>query len=146
MENKISNWVNYKNIFGFGVLIYLVIFLIMSGFAAYDMRDTLTAKIITLAAIALVAFWGGKSLNPANMAEALKHSIGWVVIIVVLDALITARFTGFGIFSQWNVLLGYVLVVLTPLLAIAKAKEAPQTQTPPSPKPPSEPEPPSENA
>lgn len=111
-----NNKMNYKKLFGWGILFYVVAFLIMSGFIAYGAGTSFMAKISTIIAVAIVVFFAGRNLNESSAGGILKYSISWVIIVAILDVLFTVRFTGWGIFSLWNIWLGYVIILLLPLL------------------------------
>ena len=66
----------------------------------------------------------------------LKYSFSWVIVVAILNALISTRFTGFGFFSRWNVWFSYLLILLVPLLSVGpqralKIIENPETAAEP---------------
>ncbi len=120
---------NYKKLIGFGLLIYTAAFLVMSGFVAYGAQNSLTAKIITLLVIAIATCHAGKSVKKDSAAGIKKYSIGWVVIVFILNVLICSRFVD-NFFSQWNVWVGYALILLIPLLPCKCCKKSESKQQP----------------
>ena len=143
---------NYKKLFGFGVLIYVVVFLIMSGFVAYDMGETLIAKIVALIGVAVVTYIAGRSLQAASRGQIIKYSIGWLVIVVILDVLLTLRFVDSAgeFFSDWSTIAGYIIILLLPLLTVCKScapgGEVSQPAAPAAPETPAAPEAPQSDA
>jgi len=109
---------DYKKLVGFGVLIWLVAFAVASAFVAYNAIETLLAKVTVPVAVGIAAFFAGKNLKLKELKEAVKYSGAWVVIGVLLDIVFTVPFTGWGIFTQWNVWLSYLLVLAIPPLTI----------------------------
>jgi cell division protein FtsW (lipid II flippase) len=106
----------------------------MSGFVAYEMQNSLLAKIVTLLAIAIVACFAGKCVRKDSATGIIKYSIGWVVIVFILNILICSRFVD-NFFSQWNVWVGYALILLIPLLSCKCCKKT-ESQQPTQPQQP----------
>jgi hypothetical protein len=79
--------------------------------------DSVAAKIIVPLAVGVAAFFAGRNLRLKSVSETLKYSATWIVIGILLDMVVTVPFTGWGIFAQWNVWLGYFLVLTAPILA-----------------------------
>lgn len=110
-------------IIGFGALIWVVAFMVVSVFIAFKIStDTVSAKIITIAAVFIATALIAKGLKPSSQIQAISFGIVWAIIGFILDAIITTRFTGWGIFYQPNILIGYLLIILTPLLAVKRGK------------------------
>jgi len=111
---------NYKKLFGFGVMIWAVAYLIATAFVAYGAMDALWAKTVLILVVAVVVFLAGKNLKSASVMNALKYSASWVVIGLILDMILTVPFTGWEIFSTWDLWVSYALVLLLPLLTVQK--------------------------
>lgn len=110
-------------VIGFGILIWVVAFMVVSVFIGFKIStDNVWVKVITTAAVFVATLLLAKSLKPSSQGKALLIGILWAVIGFVLDLIITTRFTGMAVFSQWNMLLGYLLIILTPLLAVKQGK------------------------
>jgi hypothetical protein len=110
----------YGKLIGFGVLLYAVVFLIMSGFTAYGSGDTFLTKIIALVALAIVAYLAGKNLRAGSMGEIIKYSLGWLIIVAILDYFFTLPFATTAVYSQWNLWVGYAIILLLPLITLSK--------------------------
>ncbi len=108
---------NYKKLIGFGILLWMVAFISASVFIGAKAIDSIIAKITVPLAVGTVALFPGNSLKLNSVSETLKYSIDWVAIGVLLDIAVTVPFTGWGIFAQWNIWLGYCLVLIAPILA-----------------------------
>jgi hypothetical protein len=108
-------------IIGFGALIYAVAFVVVSAFIGFQIpSDNLAVKLATIGCVLLTIILAAKSLKVSSAKEMLGYSFIWVIINLLLDILITARFTGWAVFGQWNILLGYLLILIVPLLAVRK--------------------------
>lgn len=107
---------NYKKLIGFGVLIWVTAFVVASLFVALNKIDTIAAKIIVPLAVGIAAFFTAKNLNLDSARNAFKYSVAWIIIGLLLDIILTTPFTGWGIFIEWNVWLGYFLILIVPYL------------------------------
>ena len=105
---------DYKKLV-YGVAIWAVVYLLATGFYVYKVIDTFWAKPALVVIVAVLAAWAGTKLNQPSLSKALVYSISWVVIAVVLDIILTVPFTGWKIFSQWDVLVSYALIIVIPL-------------------------------
>jgi hypothetical protein len=108
---------NYKKLIGFGILLWITAFAIASVFVGAKAIDSIAAKITVPIVVGIAAFFVGKNLKLKSIPETLKYSVVWIVIGVLLDMAVTVPFTGWGIFAEWNVWLGYFFVLTAPLLA-----------------------------
>lgn len=111
-------------VIGYGALVWVVVFILVSAFIGFSADANSTAvSIITLAALLIAAVLLAKSLKLKSTREALLTGLIWVITIVVLDAIISARFTGWDIFYRWNVIIGYLIILLVPPLVVEKPKK-----------------------
>ncbi|MBU2109782.1 hypothetical protein KKB71_02430 [Patescibacteria group bacterium] len=118
---------NYKKLIGWGILFYVAAFVIMSVFVAFEKSDWIVAKLVTIAAIAVIAYLAGRNISASSMIDALKYSVVWAIIVAIFDFLICTRFVP-DIFFQWNIWVGYALIILVPLLTVKKGASVPTQQ------------------
>jgi len=112
-------------VIGYGALVWVVVFILISAFIGFGAdAETMAISIITLAALLIASVLLAKSLKLKSTREALITGLIWLVTIVVLDAIISARFTGWEIFYRWNVIVGYLLVLVIPSLVTEKPKKS----------------------
>ncbi|KKT01264.1 MAG: hypothetical protein UW07_C0039G0009 [Candidatus Nomurabacteria bacterium GW2011_GWF2_43_8] len=120
---------NWKKALGFGVLIWIVIFVLASAFMAYGLESgtlfNVLLTILCLISIYIVA----RYIAPASYGIALQYGLAFAVIGIVLDYLITAKFAPY-IFSSVYYWVGYVLSVFVPLLAVKKTMVQAQPSQP----------------
>ena len=109
---------NYMKLVGFGALIWVVAYIIATAFVAYGMSEGLLVHGVIIVGVALAAFFAGRKVGASSAGEMLKYSFGWVVIGLVLDAALTVPFTGWDIYMSWGVWVGYLVVLLVPLLTV----------------------------
>jgi len=111
---------NYKKIIGWGFTIFAIIYLVMSGFVAYNMQDSWLAKGVGLALVILLALAAGRNTKASLHWEMFKYSVGWTFIVLVLDLILTVPFNGWKIFSQWQIILSYFFLIIMPLFVVKK--------------------------
>lgn len=111
---------NYKKLIGYGLLIWVVAYLIACVFVAYKASDGLLAKVVILVAVIVAALFAGRKVKPNSVTNALKYSVSWLVIALLMDCLLTVPFTGWQIFASWDMWVGYAIVALAPLVSIKK--------------------------
>lgn len=102
---------------GLGIVLYAVMFLAWSGMLAYGFVDGVLPRIFGLTVLTVTAIVAGRALRYASWKDILPHSMLWVAIVALLDIAFSVPFTGWQLFADWNVWVGYALVVLIPLLA-----------------------------
>ncbi|KKS26329.1 MAG: hypothetical protein UU87_C0002G0008 [Parcubacteria group bacterium GW2011_GWA2_42_11] len=109
----------YIKIIGYGGLIWVLMFAIMSAFVAFGVSDTLWVKIISIFIGGMIAFILAGLIKPASLAGALIVGLVWVVIGLALDFFISKYFAP-DIFKMWNLWLGYFLTFIAPTLRVKK--------------------------
>jgi len=108
----------------FGILIWILMFAIVSAFIAFKIYyPYLWARIFLALISGTISFILAGYLKPKKASVALVYGIIFLAVGVILDALITIRFNPaiFGTRSLW---LGYFLVLIAPLLRIKKTPRA----------------------
>lgn len=114
---------NYLKIISFGALIWAVAFIIVSIFIGFKVPSNNPAvNAITVLAVAFTSFLLAKSLKLNSAKEMLKNTVGWLIVGLILDSVATVQFAGWHIFWQWNVIVGYLIIVFLPLLAVKRAE------------------------
>lgn len=103
----------------YGVLLWILMFVIVSGFIGFKVYELLIVQIITAVIGGLISFILASKIKPNNFGLAFGYGITWVVAGLILDAVITMRFNP-AIFASWTLWLGYLLVLLAPLLKVKK--------------------------
>lgn len=112
---------NLKKAIGFGILIWVLMFVIVSIFIAFKIENFVLVQIITAIIAGIISLILAGKARPGKIGLALGYGLIWVVIGVILDAIVTKRFNG-AIFSSWSLWLGYALVLLAPTLKVKKEK------------------------
>lgn len=93
--------------------------LFMFAFVALKQGDNIIFELLSVVVGGVAAYWLAGYLKPATMGAAFGYGVIFVVVGVLLDLLITERFMP-GALSMWPMWLGYLLVLLAPLLQVKK--------------------------
>ncbi|PWB38721.1 MAG: hypothetical protein C3F02_02315 [Parcubacteria group bacterium] len=111
---------NYKKVFGYGVLVWAVAYLVATVFVAYKATSTPWVDIVVAIAVAVASYFAGRSVAAHSAGAMLSYSFLWVIIGLVLNIILTVPFTGWGFFSSWYMWLSNALVLLVPLSTVRK--------------------------
>jgi hypothetical protein len=111
---------NWKKAIGFGVLLWVLMFVIVSIFIAFDIYRFSVMEIITAVIGGIISFILAGYIRPSKIGKALVYGLIFVIISVILDAIVTMRFNP-AIFNSWTMWLSYALVLLAPALRAKKA-------------------------
>jgi hypothetical protein len=110
---------NWKKAIGFGVLLWVLMFVIVSIFIGFKVQESLWLEIGFAIISGVISFILAGYVKPKSYGLALAYGVSWFVIAVILDAIVTMRFNP-AIFTSWSLWLGYLLVLLAPLLTVKK--------------------------
>jgi hypothetical protein len=91
-------------------------YLVWSGFILYGFVGA-PARIIGLLVLIGLSLIAGRTLRLSSWKDVLSYSIAWAVIIGILDAVFSVPYSGWQVYADWNLWVGYGLVVLVPLFA-----------------------------
>ena len=119
---------NWKKAIGFGILLWVLMFVIVSAFIGFKIYDYLWVKILIAVIGGIISFILAGHVKPKSYGIAFAYGASWVVIGVLLDAIVTMRFNP-AIFAEWTLWFSYGLGLLAPLLRVKKEP----TMTPPMP-------------
>ena len=107
---------------GYGIVIWAIGFGVGSILYVYKINQSSPDifNIIIIIAIVITAYLLARSLKVSSNKEILKYSLTWVVVGVILDSLVTVRFSnaGWQFFTNLYVIVGYLLILIIPTLAI----------------------------
>jgi len=109
---------NWTKAVGFGVLIWLIMFAVVSVISDWYQGNT-WVKVVVILLAGVIAFFLAGYVKPDSVGLALGYGLVWVVVGLLLDYLITKRFNS-EIFSLWSVWTSYALILLAPLLKVEK--------------------------
>jgi len=102
-----------------GVLLWIIIFVVVLIFVGFKIYDNALMKLVAAIIAGVVSLVLAGYIKPTNVSVALSYGICWVIIGIILDAIITMRYNP-QIFLSKGLWLGYLLVLLAPLLKVKK--------------------------
>ena len=105
-------------LFGWGIVIYAVMFLLWSVFVTYGFVEGMAPRIFGLVILVVLAVLAGRSLKASTWYDIIPYSVCWGLIMAVFDVVMSVPFAGWQIFLDWNVWFGYGVVALAPLLVL----------------------------
>lgn len=108
----------YGALFGWGITIYAVMYLVGSGLIIYGLDSSLLSIIVKLTTLVVVASVAGRALALSNWKDVLPYSIGWAVIAALLDAVFWVPFAGILMYASLGVWIGYALLAFVPVVAV----------------------------
>ncbi|MDB5238057.1 MAG: hypothetical protein JWM46_327 [Candidatus Kaiserbacteria bacterium] len=106
----------YGSFIGWGIVIYAVMFLVWNGLVMHGIMGT-SARILLLITLAMVATIAGRSLRFSSVTDIIPYSLCWMIIVALLDAVYAVPSSGWQLYADWNVWVGYILVFAFPLIA-----------------------------
>ncbi len=106
----------YGSLLGWGVVIYAVMSLTWSGLVMYGLAVGMLSLFFRLCVLIIVTTIAGHSLRFHSWKDILPYSMFWAIMMAALDAIYTVPFSGWAIYSDWYLWVGYGLVALVPLL------------------------------
>lgn len=122
-----------KKLVGYGVLIWVVVYLVATAFFAYKMLGAWWANALLVVLAAVMAGWAGTRISQPSRVAMLRYSVGWVVIAAVLDALLSVPFTGWTLFMMWSVWAAYAAILLIPVFTVRIPAVEPSQNPPQNP-------------
>lgn len=110
----------FARLFGWGVVVYAILYLLIASLSLYGLYPGTLSRIVTVVVLASVLLIAGISLRANTAKDILPYSLVWMLEVVALDAILSVPFTGWALYLNWNVWVGYALVVFVPLLALVR--------------------------
>ena len=111
---------NISKSVGLGVACWGVMIVAMFVFMAFKVVDQEIFHWIGALIGGIASYWLAGYLRPSSMGQALGYGVIFVVVGVVLDLIVTEKAMP-GALSMLPMQVGYVLVLLAPLLQVKKA-------------------------
>lgn len=111
-----------RALFGWGIALYAILYLVWSTLVVYGLSNSIFARLAMIVTLVVLAILATRSLRVTGERGVLPYAIGWVLIACVLDAIVTVPVAGWGIYSNWNVWVGYGLLLGVPLVVAAVSK------------------------
>ncbi len=110
---------DWKKAIGFGVALWILMFVIVSVLLAFKLYISDEPSIIVAILAGIVAYFLAGYAKPSNRLQGFKFGLTWVAVGLILDWLITTKFAP-EIFQDWTLWFGYALVLAAPVLQAGK--------------------------
>ncbi len=107
---------------GWGIVIYAIVYLVWSGLVIHGLAGSITARIGVLAALLAVVTLATRSLGYTEVRDVVPHAIGWVLIVGIMDAIFAVPYAGWSLYTDWNMWVGYLLVLFVPVIVTLVSK------------------------
>jgi len=106
-------------LFGGGLIIYALMFLVWNGMITYGFIGGLLPQIVLVFMLLVIALIAGSRLRLEKWRDILPYSVSWAVMIAALDAVFIVPMAGWELYADINAWLGYALVAVIPAFAPA---------------------------
>lgn len=107
----------YGRYVGWGVVIYAIMYLAWAGMSAYGFSQGILPRLCELVVLLIVTTIAGRSLDFDSWQDILPYSLCWSAVVIAFDAVFIIPFNGLQAYGDWHLWVGYILIVLLPLLA-----------------------------
>ena len=107
----------YLSRLSWGIVIYAILYLFSNGLSIYGRAGGISSVLARLIVLVIIATIAGRSLRFNSWKDILPYSIFWAFTVLALDAVFTLPFSSVAMYSNWNLWIGYALVMLLPLAA-----------------------------
>ena len=107
----------YGLLFGWGIVIYAVMFLLWSGFITYGFVEGFAPRATGLLVLIATVLLAGSSLRFHTWSDILPYSVIWAITMALLDAVFSVPYTGWQLYFDWNIWFGYAMVAIVPLFS-----------------------------
>ena len=114
---------NLQRLFGWGLTIYAIVYLVWSALVVNGLSNTVVARALMLGTLIAVVTIATRHLRVATERDGIPYALGWVLIVAVLDAVFAVPHSGLALYADWNVWVGYLLVLFVPLIVITTTKK-----------------------
>jgi hypothetical protein len=114
-----------RSLFGWGIVIYAVLYLVWSGMVIHGYTGMFISRVVIIATLVTLASIATRSLRLTHERDVLPYAFGWVVIAAALDAVFSVPSVGWAMYTDWNVWVGYFLLLIVPLVVTAVSKNRP---------------------
>lgn len=114
----------YGALFGWGIVIYAVMYLAASGLLVYGVVGGIIGLLLRYVVLIATAAIAGHTLGFSSWKDVAPYSASWAVVVAILDAVFWFPYAGFAMYTSWGVWLGYATVFLVPLIALQFRRRA----------------------
>lgn len=96
---------------------YAVMYMVWRFCLLYEFTDGLMPVLARLFVLIVLGLLAGRSLHFYYASDIFPYAAGWMVIAILLDYVMVYPGAGWAMYMNWNIWVGYLLVLAIPLLA-----------------------------
>jgi hypothetical protein len=108
---------------GFGVLLWLIMFAVVSALVGFGWYGSLFTQVIAAVVSGIAAYVLAAYVPMRSSSQAFGYGFLWVGIAVVLDAVISLQYQA-GLLGSWTYWLGSALVLFAPWFHLGSEEQA----------------------
>jgi hypothetical protein len=112
---------NWSKAVGFGVLIWIVMFVFVSLIISIGVYDYIISAVAVVLIAGIIAYMFSSNAKPISVSQAISYGLVWVITGIVLDLLITLKFNA-EVFSHWEYWASYAFIFIAPMINIRLEK------------------------
>ncbi len=112
---------SYSKLLGWGVVIYAVMYLLVAALSIYQAGPMLV-RLLAAATLIVLASIAGHSIRRRSAWDILPFALVWTLEVAALDAVMSVPFSGWQLYLDWNVWVGYSLVFVVPLISVSLSR------------------------
>jgi len=112
---------NWKKAVGFGMLLWIFMFVVVSIFIAFKIYGFVWTEAATAIIAGIISFILAGYAKPKTYGAAAGYAASWLIVGLILDFLVTTRFNP-NFFISWSLWLGYGLAFIAPFLQVRKSQ------------------------
>ncbi len=115
---------NWKKVLGYGALIWVVAYLAICALVGLGVETQAWVAYVGPLLVLLVGWYAAGQVAAKSVSSGLGVGVVWVIEFAILDYLLTIPFVevGTAFFTQWHVVVGYVLALVLPALRASTKK------------------------
>lgn len=108
-----------RPLLGWGIGIYAVLNLVWSAIVVHGVSQHIAGRVIMIATLIALVTIAARSLRLISERDAVVYAVGWVLTAAALDAILAVPVSGWGIYGNLNLWVGYGLLFAVPLIVTA---------------------------
>lgn len=112
-----------RALFGWGIVIYAVLLLMSGGLTVYGLGGSIFFRITVLATLVITVVIATRSLRLSNERDIAPYAFGWMFCAIALDAILVIPSSGWSLFTDWNVWVGYLVLLAVPFVVTTLSRK-----------------------
>lgn len=107
----------WQQLIGWGIVIYAIVFLTWSILVIHDLAQGVLPQVVLLIVLIIVATIAARALRFRHWYDILPYSIAWAGMAAIFDLVCALPISGWALYADWHIWVGYMLLATVPLLA-----------------------------